>query len=100
MEDCDLQDDINPFFPACFGAWYLPQQQDKAQHILGHHLHFHESESVHIRIISLHAFVCLPSVSRVAIVSKSFEGKTDRTEQWYGTQYKQEAIPEEVIQVG
>lgn len=36
----------------------------------------------------------------MAIVSKSFEGKTDRTEQWYGTQYKQEAIPEEVIQVG
>lgn len=44
--------------------------------------------------------LCFPSVSRVAIVSKSFEGKTDRTEQWYGTQYKQEAIPEDVIQVG
>ncbi|KAK7811466.1 hypothetical protein U0070_008667, partial [Myodes glareolus] len=39
-----------------------------------------------------------PENVRVAIVSKSFEGKTDRTEQWYGTQYKQEAIPEEVIQ--
>lgn len=52
--------------------------------------------------MSLQACFCLfsPSVSRVAIVSKSFEGKTDRTEQWYGTQYKQEAIPEEVIQVG
>lgn len=34
---------------------------------------------------------------RVAIVSKSFEGKTDRTEDWYGTQYKQEAISDEVI---
>lgn len=41
-----------------------------------------------------------PENVRVAIVSKSFEGKTDRTEQWYGTQYKQEAIPEDVIQVG
>uniref|UniRef100_A0A8C5L6T5 Insulin degrading enzyme n=1 Tax=Jaculus jaculus TaxID=51337 RepID=A0A8C5L6T5_JACJA len=38
-----------------------------------------------------------PENVRVAIVSKSFEGKTDRTEQWYGTQYKQEAIPDEVI---
>ncbi|KAG8523499.1 Insulin-degrading enzyme [Galemys pyrenaicus] len=38
-----------------------------------------------------------PENVRVAIVSKSFEGKTDRTEEWYGTQYKQEAIPDEVI---
>lgn len=36
---------------------------------------------------------------RVAVVSKSFEGQTDRTEEWYGTQYKQEAITEEVIKV-
>lgn len=35
----------------------------------------------------------------MAIVSKSFEGKTDRTEEWYGTQYRQEAIPAEVIKV-
>lgn len=41
-----------------------------------------------------------PSISRVAVVSKSFEGKTDRTEEWYGTHYKQEAIPDEVIKVG
>lgn len=46
-------------------------------------------------------FVCFfPLTFRVAIVSKSFEGKTDRTEEWYGTQYKQEAIPDEVIKVG
>ncbi|KAB0398310.1 hypothetical protein E2I00_001538 [Balaenoptera physalus] len=45
----------------------------------------------------LHVF--FPSVSRVAIVSKSFEGKTDRTEEWYGTQYKQEAVPDEVIKI-
>ncbi|XP_016382081.1 insulin-degrading enzyme [Sinocyclocheilus rhinocerous] len=34
---------------------------------------------------------------RVAVVSKSFEGQTDRTEEWYGTQYKQEAITNEAI---
>ncbi|KAJ6668915.1 hypothetical protein lerEdw1_007724 [Lerista edwardsae] len=38
-----------------------------------------------------------PENVRVAIVSKTFEGKTDRTEQWYGTQYKQEAISDEVV---
>ena len=44
-------------------------------------------------------FVFSPSISRVAIVSKSFEGQTDHTEEWYGTHYKQEAIPDEVIKV-
>ncbi|XP_077114691.1 insulin-degrading enzyme isoform X1 [Ranitomeya variabilis] len=39
-----------------------------------------------------------PENVRVAIVSKSFEEKTDRTEEWYGTQYKQEDIPADVIQ--
>uniref|UniRef100_A0A4X2LTN1 Insulin degrading enzyme n=1 Tax=Vombatus ursinus TaxID=29139 RepID=A0A4X2LTN1_VOMUR len=39
-----------------------------------------------------------PENVRVAIVSKSFEGQTDQTEEWYGTQYKQEAIPDEVIE--
>ncbi|KAK2490270.1 hypothetical protein MC885_013819 [Smutsia gigantea] len=39
-----------------------------------------------------------PENVRVAIVSKSFEGKTDRTEEWYGTQYKQEALSDEMIQ--
>lgn len=38
-------------------------------------------------------------IFRVAIVSKTFEGKTDRTEHWYGTQYKQEAISDDVVQV-
>ena len=43
--------------------------------------------------------VILFSPCRVAVVSKSFEGQTDKTEEWYGTQYKQEAISEEVIKV-
>ncbi|XP_026133795.1 insulin-degrading enzyme isoform X3 [Carassius auratus] len=38
-----------------------------------------------------------PENFRVAVVSKSFEGQTDRTEEWYGTQYKQEAITDEAI---
>ncbi|XP_044152189.1 insulin-degrading enzyme isoform X2 [Bufo gargarizans] len=39
-----------------------------------------------------------PENVRVAIVSKSFEGKTDQTEEWYGTQYKEEAIPADAIE--
>nr|XP_040034007.1 insulin-degrading enzyme isoform X1 [Gasterosteus aculeatus aculeatus] len=39
-----------------------------------------------------------PEHVRVAVVSKSFEGQTDKTEEWYGTQYKQEAISEESIE--
>ncbi|XP_062256437.1 insulin-degrading enzyme isoform X2 [Platichthys flesus] len=38
-----------------------------------------------------------PEHVRVAVVSKSFEGQTDKTEEWYGTHYKQEAITEETI---
>lgn len=38
-------------------------------------------------------------VSRVAVVSKSFEGQTDKTEEWYGTQYKQEAISDATVKV-
>ncbi|XP_064174162.1 insulin-degrading enzyme isoform X1 [Anguilla rostrata] len=38
-----------------------------------------------------------PEHVRVAVVSKSFEGQTDRVEEWYSTQYKQEAISDEVI---
>ncbi|XP_076831395.1 insulin-degrading enzyme isoform X2 [Brachyhypopomus gauderio] len=38
-----------------------------------------------------------PENVRVAVVSKSFEGQTDKTEEWYGTQYKQESISNEVI---
>lgn len=72
----------------------------EAQHILGHLFIF--------SWVSFYKFIYttwiyrffFPSLSRVAIVSKSFEGKTDRTEEWYGTQYKQEAIPDEVIKVG
>lgn len=46
--------------------------------------------------------MCYPSfsfVSRVAVVSKSFEGQTDKTEEWYGTQYKQEAISDATVKV-
>ncbi|XP_038140028.1 insulin-degrading enzyme [Cyprinodon tularosa] len=38
-----------------------------------------------------------PENVRVAVVSKSFEGQTDQQEEWYGTQYKQEAISEDSI---
>ncbi|XP_054654801.1 insulin-degrading enzyme isoform X2 [Dunckerocampus dactyliophorus] len=38
-----------------------------------------------------------PEHVRVVLVSKSFEGQTDKTEEWYGTQYKQEVISEETI---
>ncbi|XP_063047624.1 insulin-degrading enzyme isoform X2 [Engraulis encrasicolus] len=38
-----------------------------------------------------------PENVRVAVVSKSFEGQTDKKEEWYGTQYKQESISEDVI---
>lgn len=33
------------------------------------------------------------------MVSKSFEGQTDKTEEWYGTQYKQEAISDATVKV-
>ncbi|XP_061645273.1 insulin-degrading enzyme isoform X3 [Phyllopteryx taeniolatus] len=38
-----------------------------------------------------------PEYVRVVLVSKSFDGQTDKAEEWYGTQYKQEAISEETI---
>ncbi|XP_063818112.1 insulin-degrading enzyme isoform X1 [Pseudophryne corroboree] len=38
-----------------------------------------------------------PENVRVAIVSKSFEEQTDKTEEWYGTPYKEEDIPADVI---
>ncbi|XP_023863299.1 insulin-degrading enzyme isoform X1 [Salvelinus sp. IW2-2015] len=38
-----------------------------------------------------------PEYVRVAVVSKSFEGQTDKTEEWYGTHYKQEPISEEIL---
>lgn len=38
-------------------------------------------------------------LSRVAVVSKSFEGQTNKTEEWYGTQYKQEAIAAATLEV-
>ncbi|XP_029496768.1 insulin-degrading enzyme-like isoform X2 [Oncorhynchus nerka] len=38
-----------------------------------------------------------PEYVRVAVVSKSFEGQTDKTEEWYGTHYKQEPIADEIL---
>nr|XP_057920921.1 insulin-degrading enzyme isoform X2 [Doryrhamphus excisus] len=38
-----------------------------------------------------------PEHVRVVLVSKSFEGQTDKTEEWYGTQYRQEVISEDTI---
>uniref|UniRef100_A0A8C1QB43 Insulin-degrading enzyme n=1 Tax=Cyprinus carpio TaxID=7962 RepID=A0A8C1QB43_CYPCA len=46
---------------------------------------------LHVELVGLLYFIL------VAVVSKSFEGQTDRTEEWYGTQYKQEAITDEAI---
>lgn len=37
--------------------------------------------------------------SRVAVVSKSFEGQTDKTEEWYGTQYRREDISNATVEV-
>lgn len=33
------------------------------------------------------------------MVSKSFEGQTDKTEEWYGTSYRQEAIADATVKV-
>ncbi|XP_037127776.1 insulin-degrading enzyme isoform X1 [Syngnathus acus] len=38
-----------------------------------------------------------PEYVRVVLVSKSFDGETDKAEEWYGTQYKQEAISMETL---
>ena len=40
-----------------------------------------------------------PEQVRVAVVGKKFEGQTDRTEKWYGTQYSINPIPVETINV-
>ena len=37
--------------------------------------------------------------SRVAVVSKSFQGKTDSVEKWYGTEYSIRSIEPDVIKV-
>ncbi|XP_072026752.1 insulin-degrading enzyme-like [Amphiura filiformis] len=39
-----------------------------------------------------------PENLRVAVISKSFEGKTDCVEKWYGTEYHIECVPEETIE--
>ena len=34
------------------------------------------------------------------IISQEFQGKTDKTEKWYGTEYSLERIPASQIRVG
>ncbi|KAL4232280.1 hypothetical protein ACF0H5_009851 [Mactra antiquata] len=41
----------------------------------------------------------VPENMRVAVVSKKFNGQTDKTEEWYGTEYKLEQIPEEKLKM-
>ena len=40
-----------------------------------------------------------PESVRIAVVGKKFEGSTDRTEKWYGTQYRLTSIPQEALNV-
>ena len=35
---------------------------------------------------------------RVTVLSKKYQGQTDQTEKWYGTDYKIEKIPSENIE--
>ncbi|KTG48023.1 hypothetical protein cypCar_00004166 [Cyprinus carpio] len=61
-----------------------------------------EEGLLHVEDIIFHMFQYIQKLrtegpQEVAVVSKSFEGQTDRTEEWYGTQYKQEAITDEAI---
>jgi insulysin len=39
-----------------------------------------------------------PELMKVFAVSKNFEGKTDKSEKWYGTQYKTEKFSSELIE--
>ncbi|XP_033106697.1 insulin-degrading enzyme-like [Anneissia japonica] len=39
-----------------------------------------------------------PDKARISVVSKSYEGKTEQKEKWYGTEYSAKKIPAEVIQ--
>ena len=39
------------------------------------------------------------SCFRVSIVAKKFEGQANTKEEWYGTEYKLEKIPQEKLQV-
>ncbi|XP_071947721.1 insulin-degrading enzyme-like [Antedon mediterranea] len=39
-----------------------------------------------------------PDKARISVVSKSFEGKTENVEKWYGTEYNVKKVPADVIQ--
>lgn len=39
-----------------------------------------------------------PEKMKIAVISKKYEGKTDQTEKWYGTEYKMEALNEEILE--
>ncbi|XP_041369113.1 insulin-degrading enzyme-like [Gigantopelta aegis] len=41
----------------------------------------------------------VPENMRVLVVSKKFEGQTDKKETWYGTDYKMERIPSSLIEI-
>ena len=41
----------------------------------------------------------VPEQVRIAVIGKKFDGSTDQTERWYGTQYSLNPIPDETINV-
>ncbi|XP_070209984.1 insulin-degrading enzyme-like [Littorina saxatilis] len=50
-------------------------------------------------VINMILDLLTPENIRVQVVSKKFEGKTDKTEEWYGTQYRVDDIPDEILEV-
>lgn len=38
-------------------------------------------------------------IRRVAVIGKKFENEATETEKWYGTKYKLEKLPEDLIKV-
>ena len=45
------------------------------------------------------SWTCIISFSRIGVIAKKFADVVDKKEEWYGTEYKLEDIPEEKIQV-
>lgn len=45
----------------------------------------------------LYSTVFAATISRVCVVGKKFEGRTDHTEKWYGTQYSYRKIALDTI---
>jgi insulysin len=40
----------------------------------------------------------VPEKMRVTVLSKKYQGKADRIEKWYDTEYKEEKIPQETLE--